>query len=256
MPSRSAGSVRTFTSLNGDAEPRRGSAPDLRREAALGEAARALHEQDDVGRAHRARRFGRGSSREAHFGGSIVRRRARHRPSDFSGGLLAMFKPAATSRFEHVQMGAPCRAVVAVPHPRLHRLRRHWKASRSPSGSRGRSRRTAPSSSRASSPTSRAWGGGEPAARRRLLSRELRLRVPHHEGERVGDDDRGVRGARVEARLLLLSLGAMHFANMYVFHRIRRRARVAAMPPPVLPQMYVAPRAAPPQTVGEAMAAT
>ncbi|HEY4121611.1 MAG TPA: hypothetical protein VGM56_27285 [Byssovorax sp.] len=54
--------------------------------------------------------------------------------------------------------------------------------------------------------------------------------------------------------LLLLSLGAMHFANMYVFHRIRRRARVAAMPPPVLPQMYVAPYAAPKQTVGEAMA--
>lgn len=32
--------------------------------------------------------------------------------------------------------------------------------------------------------------------------------------------------------LLLLSLGAMHFANLYVFHRIRRRAKIAHLPPP------------------------
>jgi hypothetical protein len=38
---------------------------------------------------------------------------------------------------------------------------------------------------------------------------------------------------------LLLSLGAMHFANLYVFYRIRRRARVAVLPPPVAPQMHV-----------------
>jgi hypothetical protein len=41
--------------------------------------------------------------------------------------------------------------------------------------------------------------------------------------------------------LLLLSLGAMHFANLYVFHRIRRRARIATLPPPVVPQMRVLP---------------
>ena len=41
--------------------------------------------------------------------------------------------------------------------------------------------------------------------------------------------------------LLLLSLGAMHFANLYVFHRIRRRAKVAHMPPPVPPQMMLPP---------------
>jgi len=34
---------------------------------------------------------------------------------------------------------------------------------------------------------------------------------------------------------LLMSLAAMHFANLYVFHRIRRRARAASLPPPVLP---------------------
>lgn len=40
---------------------------------------------------------------------------------------------------------------------------------------------------------------------------------------------------------LLLSLGAMHFGNLIVFHRIRRRARLAVMPPPVAPQLRLAP---------------
>jgi hypothetical protein len=39
--------------------------------------------------------------------------------------------------------------------------------------------------------------------------------------------------------LLLLSLGAMHFANLYVFHRIRRRAKLAMLPPPVVPHMHL-----------------
>ena len=41
--------------------------------------------------------------------------------------------------------------------------------------------------------------------------------------------------------LLLLSLGAMHFANLYVFHRIRRRAKLNQLPPPVPPQMMLPP---------------
>jgi hypothetical protein len=48
--------------------------------------------------------------------------------------------------------------------------------------------------------------------------------------------------------LLLLSLGVMHFANMYVFHRIRRRAKIAVLPPPVAPQtriVYAAPTTEP-----------
>ena len=32
---------------------------------------------------------------------------------------------------------------------------------------------------------------------------------------------------------LLLSLAVMHFANLYVFHRIRRRARAHEMPAPI-----------------------
>jgi hypothetical protein len=41
--------------------------------------------------------------------------------------------------------------------------------------------------------------------------------------------------------LLLLSLGGMHFANLVVFHRIRRRSQIAHLPPPVAPQMRVLP---------------
>lgn len=37
--------------------------------------------------------------------------------------------------------------------------------------------------------------------------------------------------------LLLLSLGVLHFVNMYVFFRIRRRATAAVLPPPVAPQV-------------------
>jgi hypothetical protein len=37
--------------------------------------------------------------------------------------------------------------------------------------------------------------------------------------------------------LLLLSLGGMHFFNLYLFHRIRQRAKVATLPPPVAPHM-------------------
>lgn len=39
--------------------------------------------------------------------------------------------------------------------------------------------------------------------------------------------------------MLLLSLGAVHFFNLYLFHRIRRRAKVATLPPPVTPQLHI-----------------
>ena len=36
---------------------------------------------------------------------------------------------------------------------------------------------------------------------------------------------------------LMLTLGAIHFANLYVFHRIRRRSQIRLAPPPVRAQM-------------------
>jgi len=44
---------------------------------------------------------------------------------------------------------------------------------------------------------------------------------------------------------LLVSLAVMHFVNMIVFHRIRRRAVLRHLPPPLPPQAF-APPAAPP----------
>jgi hypothetical protein len=37
---------------------------------------------------------------------------------------------------------------------------------------------------------------------------------------------------------LLISLGVIHFGNMYLFHRIRRRSQIRLAPPPVRPQMH------------------
>jgi len=40
--------------------------------------------------------------------------------------------------------------------------------------------------------------------------------------------------------MLLLSLGLMHFGNIYLFHRLHRRAQMAVLPPPVAPQLKLA----------------
>lgn len=39
--------------------------------------------------------------------------------------------------------------------------------------------------------------------------------------------------------LLLVSLAGIHFVNLYVFYRLRQRAKAAVLPPPVAPQGYV-----------------
>jgi hypothetical protein len=44
--------------------------------------------------------------------------------------------------------------------------------------------------------------------------------------------------------VVMLVLGAMHFLNLYVFSRMRRRALLRYEPPPVAPRQYVTPPAA------------
>lgn len=44
--------------------------------------------------------------------------------------------------------------------------------------------------------------------------------------------------------LVLLVLGAMHFFNLYVFSRMRKRAMLRHAPPPVRPNEYVVPEQA------------
>jgi hypothetical protein len=48
---------------------------------------------------------------------------------------------------------------------------------------------------------------------------------------------------------LLMSLAVMHFVNMFIFHRIRRRARRSAELPPIHPHGFVAPPALAPSTL-------
>lgn len=40
---------------------------------------------------------------------------------------------------------------------------------------------------------------------------------------------------------LLLSLGVIHFGNIYLFHKMRQRAQMPVMPPPIAPQFKFAP---------------
>jgi hypothetical protein len=44
--------------------------------------------------------------------------------------------------------------------------------------------------------------------------------------------------------MVLIVLGAMHFFNLYVFNRMRKRAITRNSPPPVMPQRTITP---PPQ---------
>lgn len=43
---------------------------------------------------------------------------------------------------------------------------------------------------------------------------------------------------------LLISLGVIHFGNLYLFHRMRRRGQIRLAPPPVKPQLQHAPHGA------------
>ncbi len=44
--------------------------------------------------------------------------------------------------------------------------------------------------------------------------------------------------------LVLLVLGGMHFFNLYVFTRLRKRGMLHKQPPPVMPQGYIKPLSA------------
>ena len=47
----------------------------------------------------------------------------------------------------------------------------------------------------------------------------------------------GIETLAMKLGSLLLALGAIHLANVYLFHRLRRRAQIRMAPPPVRPQM-------------------
>lgn len=58
---------------------------------------------------------------------------------------------------------------------------------------------------------------------------------------------RAIEALSFKVGWLLLSLAFMHFLNMFILHRIRRRGRRAHEHPPVMPAGFVAPATIAPQ---------
>lgn len=60
-------------------------------------------------------------------------------------------------------------------------------------------------------------------------------------GTRPASLDDMIEALSTKLGVVMLVLGAMHFFNLLVFSRMRRRALVRNAPPPVAPQEFVAP---------------
>ncbi|HZW29630.1 MAG TPA: hypothetical protein VFF52_02930 [Isosphaeraceae bacterium] len=60
-------------------------------------------------------------------------------------------------------------------------------------------------------------------------------------GEKPLDLAQAIETLSTKVGLVLLVLGAMHFFNLYVFSRLRRRALLRSQKPPVLPEQFVEP---------------
>jgi hypothetical protein len=63
-------------------------------------------------------------------------------------------------------------------------------------------------------------------------------------GEKPADLPQTIETLSTKVGLVLLVLGAMHFFNLYVFSRLRRRALLRHQKPPVAPEQFVEPVAA------------
>jgi hypothetical protein len=60
-------------------------------------------------------------------------------------------------------------------------------------------------------------------------------------GEKPIDLAQAIETLSTKVGLVLLVLGAMHFFNLYIFSRLRRRALLRNQKPPVLPEQFVEP---------------
>jgi hypothetical protein len=60
-------------------------------------------------------------------------------------------------------------------------------------------------------------------------------------GEKPADMAQAIEILSTKIGLVLLVLGAMHFFNLYVFSRMRRRALLRYQKPPVSPEQFVEP---------------
>lgn len=60
-------------------------------------------------------------------------------------------------------------------------------------------------------------------------------------GEKPSDLPQAIETLSTKVGLVLLVLGAMHFFNLYIFSRLRRRALLRSQKPPVAPEQFVEP---------------
>ncbi len=60
-------------------------------------------------------------------------------------------------------------------------------------------------------------------------------------GERPTDLAGSIEAMSTKVGFVLLVLGAMHFLNLYVFSRVRRKALLRNQKPPVSPEQFVSP---------------
>jgi hypothetical protein len=60
-------------------------------------------------------------------------------------------------------------------------------------------------------------------------------------GEKPVDLPGTIETLSTKVGVVLIVLGAMHFFNLYLFSRLRRRALIRSQKPPVLPQQFIEP---------------
>jgi hypothetical protein len=60
-------------------------------------------------------------------------------------------------------------------------------------------------------------------------------------GDKPNDLPGAIESLSTKVGLVLLVLGGMHFFNLYIFSRMRRRALLKAQKPPVLPEQFIEP---------------
>lgn len=60
-------------------------------------------------------------------------------------------------------------------------------------------------------------------------------------GDKPVDIPQAIETLSTKVGLVLLVLGAMHFTNLYIFSKMRRRALLRNQKPPVAPQAFVEP---------------
>jgi hypothetical protein len=60
-------------------------------------------------------------------------------------------------------------------------------------------------------------------------------------GTKPNDLPESIESLSTKVGLVLLVLGVMHFFNLYVFSRLRRRAMLKSQKPPVLPEQFIEP---------------